>query len=147
METGQRIYRNCKLWQRDIIYSSAGKTKLIKWEFYLNLDPFIYWVIYQLIINSFLSLMPYCAIGITTFIIFHLRVVSAEKFHNPPQHQGKKKTNSSRYEPAYIAVFITGLKPFLLTTVLVLFAAAAWTGVISICFHRERLKRKFKWEQ
>jgi len=42
METGQWIYRNCKLRQRDIIYSSAGKTKLIKWEFYLNLDPFIY---------------------------------------------------------------------------------------------------------
>ena len=75
--------------------------------------------------------MQYCAIGITTFIIFHLRVVSAEKFHNPPQHQGKKKTNSSRYEPAYIAVVITGLKPFLLTTVLVLFATAAGARIVA----------------
>ena len=88
--------------------------------------------------------MNYCAIGIITFIVFHLRMISTEIFHYSPQHQGKKKTDSTGYKPADIAVFITGLKPFLLTTVLILFAAAAWTGVISIRFHGERLKRKFK---
>ena len=88
--------------------------------------------------------MNLTAIGIITFKGFHLRVVSVEKFHNPPQHQCQEKTRGTRYEPADIAVFVIRLKPLLFTTVLVFFFTAAGTGIISIRFHGERLKRKVK---
>ena len=88
--------------------------------------------------------MNLAAIGIITFKGFHLRVVSAEKFHNPPQHQCQEKNHSTRYEPADIAVFVFRLKPLLFTTVPVFFSTATGTGIISIRFHGERLKRKFK---
>ena len=66
--------------------------------------------------------MNLTAIGIITFKGFHLWVVSAEKFHNPPQHQCQEKTHGTRYGPADIAVFVIRLKPLLFTTVLVFFS-------------------------